>query len=218
MKIGVRIPVGQQTHYKSSVKGAYGTSATDTLNKMKEEQLEIVNENDEVIGLESRRVIHQKGLLHREIHIWFMTPNREIVFQHRAKDKDTYPDKLDATVGGHVDPGMSYDETALKEGKEETGIDLDPLKLKVVKKMRKQSFDEATKLTNNTIRMQYVYLFEGKSEDLKVEDGKAIGFEVWKIDSLPTLSKDEQNKFIPMILSQEFLDLFDEGQKLLDLK
>ena len=185
---------------------------------MKEEQLEIVNENDEVIGLESRKTIHEKGLLHREIHIWFMTPNREIVFQHRAKDKDTYPDKLDTTVGGHVDPGMSYDETAIKEGKEETGIDLDLSKLKVIKKMRKQSFDETTKLTNNTIRTQYVYLFNGNIDNLQVEDGKAIGFEAWKIDSLSTLSKEDQNKFIPMILSQEFLDLFEEGQKLLGLK
>jgi len=66
--------------------------------------LEIVNENDEVIGLENRTKIHTEGLLHREIHVWFITPNGEIVFQHRAKDKDTYPDKLDATVGGHVEP------------------------------------------------------------------------------------------------------------------
>ncbi len=185
---------------------------------MKVEQLEIINENDEVIGLESRKVIHQKGLLHREIHIWFMTPNREIIFQHRAKDKDTYPDKLDATVGGHVDPGMTYDETAMKEGKEETGLELDPLKLKIVKKMRKQSFDEATGLTNNTIRTQYVYLFDGNIDDLKIEDGKAVGFEAWKIDSLSTLSKEDQDKFIPMILSKEFLDLFEEGQKILNLK
>lgn len=116
----------------------------------KEEQLEIINDNDEVIGLESRQVIHQKGLLHREIHIWFMTPAREIIFQHRAKDKDTYPDKLDATVGGHVDPGMSYDETALKEGEEETGIKFDLLKLKLIKKMRKESFDKSAGFTNNT--------------------------------------------------------------------
>ena len=64
------------------------------------EMLEVVNEQDIVIGLESRSMIHQKGLLHREIHIWFITPEGEIIFQHRAKTKDTYPDKLDATVGG----------------------------------------------------------------------------------------------------------------------
>lgn len=185
---------------------------------MEEEQLEVINENDEVIGLESRKIIHQKGLLHREIHIWFMTPNREIIFQHRAKDKDTYPDKLDATVGGHVEPGMSYDQTAIKEGAEETGIMLDPTRLKIVRKIRKKSLDEATGLTNNTIRTQYVYLFDGNLNDLHIEEGKAIGFEAWEIDSLSTLSKEDRAKFIPMILSKEFIDLFEEGQKILNIK
>lgn len=185
---------------------------------MKEEQLEIINENDEVIGLESRSMIHQKGLLHREIHIWFMTPGGEIIFQHRAKDKDTYPDKLDATVGGHVEPAMSYEETAMKEGREETGIELDPDQLKLVRKIHAKTFDEATGLTNNTIRSQYVYLFKGDVGDLQVEDGKAIGFEAWKIDSLRTLSELDQERFIPIILSEEFLDLFEDGQKILGLK
>lgn len=156
---------------------------------MTEEYLEIVNENDEIIGKETRKKVHQDGLLHREIHIWFITPNRDIIFQHRAKDKDTYPDKLDATVGGHVDPGMSYDETAFKECEEETGIKPDTSKLKLVKKIFKKSFDEVTRLTNNTIRSQYVYLFDGNISDLKVEQGKAIGFEAWNIDSLPNLSQ-----------------------------
>lgn len=197
---------------------AAGLGICSRIKAMKEGQLEVINENDEIIGLESRKVIHQKGLLHREIHIWFMTPAREIIFQHRAKDKDTYPDKLDATVGGHVEPEMSYEATAFKEGEEETGIALDPSKLKLVKKMRQVTFDESTGLTNNTIRFQYVYLFEGELSELQVEEGKAIGFEAWKIDSLTGVSEEDQKRFIPAILSAEFLDLFDEGQKLLGLK
>ena len=90
------------------------------------EMLEVVDENDNVIGLETRGKIHQNGLLHREIHIWFLTPKSEIIFQHRSKNKDTYPNKLDATVGGHVNPNMSYKETAIKECREETGLDIDP--------------------------------------------------------------------------------------------
>ncbi|MFH1402164.1 MAG: NUDIX domain-containing protein [Patescibacteria group bacterium] len=116
------------------------------------EMLEVVDENDNVIGLESRAKVHQDGLLHREIHIWFITPKAEIIFQHRAKDKDTYPDKLDATVGGHVDPKMSYEDTVVKECKEETGVDIDTSKLVFITKMKKKSFDEVTGLTNNTIR------------------------------------------------------------------
>ncbi len=185
---------------------------------MKEEQLEIINEDDQVIGFESRKIIHQQGLLHREVHIWFMTPNREIVFQHRAKDKDTYPDKLDATIGGHVERGMSYDETALKEGQEETGIILNAEKLKLIAKIHLKTFDEITGLTNNTIRAQYAYLFDGDIQTLRVEAGKAIGFEAWKIDSLPNLSKADQERFIPELLSENFLDLFDKGQQILNLK
>jgi len=170
--------------------------------------LEVVDENDNVVGLETRAKVHQDGLLHREIHIWFLTPKGEIIFQHRAKDKDTYPDKLDATVGGHVEPKMSYEETAIKECKEETGIDIDLSKLLFLRKMRKKSFDEVTKLTNNTIRSQYAYLYNGPISELQVEEGKAEGFEAWKIDDLPNLSEVDKSKFIGLILADDMLELF----------
>jgi len=182
---------------------------------MKTEQLEVINENDQVIGLETREKIHKDGLLHREIHIWFLTPKAEIVFQHRAKDKDTYPDKLDATVGGHVEPKMSYEETAVKECKEETGIDIDLKNLVFLRKMRKKSFDEATGLTNNTIRSQYAYLYNGPINALQVEKGKAEGFEAWKIDDLSNLSEIDKNKFIPLILQKDMLDILKDAKKLL---
>ena len=182
---------------------------------MKTEQLEVINENHQVIGLETREKIHKDGLLHREIHIWFLTPKAEIVFQHRAKDKDTYPDKLDATVGGHVEPKMSYEETAVKECKEETGIDIDLKNLVFLRKMRKKSFDEATGLTNNTIRSQYAYLYDGSINDLQVEDGKAQGFEAWKIDDLSHLSETDKNKFIPLILREDMLDIFNKAKDIL---
>ena len=177
------------------------------------EMLEIIDENDNVVGIETREKIHKEGLLHREIHIWFLTPKAEIVFQHRAKDKDTYPDKLDATVGGHVEPKMSYEETAVKECKEETGIDIVLEKLVFLRKMRKKSFDEATGLTNNTIRSQYAYLYDGSISDLEIEDGKAEGFEAWKIDDLSHLSETDKNKFIPLILQQDMLDVFFQARQ-----
>ena len=68
-------------------------------------KLNIVGEQGKIISEETSESIHNKGLLHREIHIWFYAPESEIIFQHREKDKDTYPDLLDATVGGHVEIG-----------------------------------------------------------------------------------------------------------------
>src|SRR3989338_2093040 len=85
-------------------------------------KLNIIDEQENIIGEETRENIHNQGLLHREVHVWFYTPKGEIIFQHREKDKDTYPDLFDATVCGHVEISLDYENTALQEVQEETGI------------------------------------------------------------------------------------------------
>ena len=182
---------------------------------MDNRMLEIINENDKVIGLETRAKIHEQGLLHREIHVYFITPQAEIIFQHRAKDKDTYPDLLDATVGGHVEPGMTYEETAIKECEEETGIKVDPKKLILLAKLKKQSFDETTNTINNTIRAQYAYLYTEKISDLKIEENRAVGFEAWKIVNLFNLTAEQKARFISVFLEPEMLELYKKMEKLL---
>lgn len=176
--------------------------------------LEIINDKDEVLGEELRSKIHKDGLMHREVHIWFITPKGEIVFQHRAKDKETYPDKLDATVGGHVEVKATYEETAIKEGKEETGVDIDPAKLRFLVKQKKYMVDSATGLINNSMRAQFAYLYNKPLEELVVEKGKAIGFEAWKIDALHNLSAEDKERFIPVCLEEDILALYDQARKI----
>ena len=107
------------------------------------------------------------------------------------------------------------EETAIKECKEETGIDIDLSKLIFLRKMRKKSFDKATGLTSNTIRSQYAYLYDGSINQLRVEEGKAQGFEAWKIDDLPYLSEVDRNKFIPLIPREDILDIFSKAREVL---
>lgn len=164
------------------------------------EILNIVNENDEIIGEETRENIHKNGLLHREIHVYFVTLNKEIFFQHRAKDKDTYPDLLDATVGGHVEIGDSYEKTAIKETHEETGISIDVSDLIFLNKTKRRSEDKATGKVNYAIRQSYIYIFKGDLNDLKIETGKSLCFEIWPIEKLLAIGNDDSKKFIPYIL------------------
>lgn len=162
--------------------------------------LNVVNESDEIIGQETREKIHEHGLLHREIHVYFITPNKEIIFQHRAKDKDTYPDLLDATVGGHVEIGDGYEQAAVKEAEEETGIKIKASDLISINKVKKKYEDKATNKINNIFNFQYAYIYRGRIQDLRVELGKSIGFEIWSLDKLSRLTDREKIKFIPYIL------------------
>ena len=121
-------------------------------------KLEVVNDNDEVIYLETLKEIHEKELLHRDIHIWFITPNNEIVFQHRSKNKDLLPDKLDSTVGGHVEAGDSYEKTAIKECEEETGIKINIDKLLFLGKLKYSALNEKDNKIHRVIGIHYAYL------------------------------------------------------------
>lgn len=165
------------------------------------EYLNIVDDNDVVIGIKEREEIHRFGLLHREIHVYFVTPNRELILQHRAKDKDTYPDMFDATVGGHVEIGDSYLETAVKETLEETGLKVEADDLILINKLRRRAEDKATGKINDVIGESYLYFFKGNISDLKVEKDKALGFELWPLDSLPDIDAPGSERFIPYVLN-----------------
>jgi len=176
--------------------------------------LNIVNENDEIVDEATRTEIHQNGLLHRETHVWFYTPKGEIIFQHRAKDKDTYPDLLDATVGGHVEIGQTYEETAVKETEEETGVTLSIKDLLPLKKIKRRSEDLVTNTINNAFKMEYAYLYKGDIKDLRIEVGKILSFEAVPIEKLGHLTEEEGKRFVPLLLESEFQGIFKEIRKL----
>lgn len=49
------------------------------------EMLEVVDENDNVIGLETRTKVHEQGLLHREIHIFLLPLTVKLFFSIEQK-------------------------------------------------------------------------------------------------------------------------------------
>jgi len=170
--------------------------------------LNLVDEDDNIVGEATREEIHSKGLLHREIHVWLYNRNGKVLFQKRAKDKDTFPGLLDASVGGHVEQGESYEETAVKEAGEETGLEIKPEDLKLITTIRNEAHDRVTGRINNVIRRIYAYEFNGPTSELKVENGKATGFEAVKISSLFTMPDEEKRRFIPAIFEEKNLDVF----------
>jgi isopentenyldiphosphate isomerase len=166
------------------------------------EKINIIDEAGNILGEEYRDVVHERGLLHAEVHVWCVTPEQEIIFQHRAPDKDTFPDKLDATAGGHVDLGETYEEAALKELVEETGVCAQPDELTLITTEILTDYDSVTKLTNHTRRAVYVYTKPVQVAELEIEEGKAVGFEAVSVSDLNTFSKTEKERFIPRLVDE----------------
>ena len=176
---------------------------------MSKEKLNILDDDGHIIGEELRSVIHKKGLLHREIHVWLFTPDKRILFQHRAKNKDTAPDMLDATCGGHVDIGEDWLEAAVRELQEECGLSVRGDKLKFMREFRNGgAYDPVTGTINNALRYVYAVEYTGKIDDLVPEEGKSQGFVAWELEDLKQLSEEESLKFIPSLIDEASLSMY----------
>jgi isopentenyl-diphosphate delta-isomerase type 1 len=86
------------------------------------ELLPVVDEQDRVVRLATRREIHTEGLLHRAVHVVLHDGMGRVLLQQRSASKDHLPGWWDVSVGGHVGPGEDYDEAAVREIEEEMGI------------------------------------------------------------------------------------------------
>jgi len=91
---------------------------------MGEEIFDIVNERDEVIGQKPRSEVHRLGLLHRAVHVLVFNARGQIFLQKRSMQKDRQPGLWDSSASGHVDSGEEYDATAVRELREEIGLNL----------------------------------------------------------------------------------------------
>jgi len=91
---------------------------------MDDELLSIVDENDQVIGQRSRRTVHTLGLRHRAVHVLIFDRSARLFLQKRSMHKDMNPGLWDSSAAGHVDAGESYDRCALREIREELGVDV----------------------------------------------------------------------------------------------
>ncbi len=172
--------------------------------------VDIVDEHDEVIGTETRGKVHMAGLLHREINIFFMTPRGELIFQRRSMAKDSNPGLLCTAVSGHVDAGMKYEDTAVKEMEEETGIKENIENLIFLKKL-KVNFDGGVLGTkNHAFKKVYAYIFRGDIRDLRVEPGEGAGFEACMIDDFLNMDDEQRKKFTPTLRTKEFIEIVRE--------
>ena len=79
------------------------------------ESLDVVDENDNVIEQLPRPEIHERKLLHRAVHVFVLNKRGELYLQKRSMLKDSHPGKWDSSASGHVDPGESYFDCAVRE-------------------------------------------------------------------------------------------------------
>jgi len=149
--------------------------------------LDLVNENDEVIGEVWKSVANSNPkIFHREILVYIFDDQNRMLIQQRSFKKRVYPGQWAETCAGHIGKGENPEVAAHRELREEMGFDVN---LKFIEK----------RLIEMSSETHFAYCYVGRY------DGSKIKF---------SQSEVEQVRFATQ---KEFGELFiEEGDKLIE--
>ncbi len=92
------------------------------------EIMDIVDDNGVPTGETIERTkAHKTGVQHRTAHVWIARKKGqavELLLQKRCRDKDSFPGCYDISSAGHIPAGVDYVPSALRELKEELGVEI----------------------------------------------------------------------------------------------
>lgn len=154
------------------------------------EMIDIYDENGNHIGVEDRKIVHEKGIWHKTVHCWLYDKEGNIYFQIRHDRKTFY-----TTASGHLAAGETVNEGFKREIKEEIGLDIDtsdaikvgivPFKMDMVKK-------DGSIFKDRAFANVYLDEFEGSYSDLKLDPEELDGLvKVNAKEALELFTKNE---------------------------
>jgi len=147
---------------------------------MMEEQVILVNEQDEQIGLMPKMEAHEKALLHRAFSVFIFNDKKELMLQQRAFSKYHSPGLWTNTCCSHQRDGETNIEAGKRRLHEEMGF-ITELK-EIISFIYKAPFENG--LTEHEFDHVMVGYYDGKPEINKDE------VESWKWESIEDVKVD----------------------------
>jgi len=86
------------------------------------EVLELVDLENQIVGVAPRSLVRRENLLHRGVGILCWNSEGELYVHQRTDCKDLFPSYYDMMVGGALEAGEEYAKAAKREVMEELGI------------------------------------------------------------------------------------------------
>ena len=161
------------------------------------ELVDIVDDNDSVIGTATREDAHTKGYIHRSVLWYVFDSDGQVFVNQRTEDKDFYPLYWSIVFGGHVKSGQSYEEAVKVESYEECGVESSPFLI--------GSFQK--RIDNEDKENVQVYGFV--CDDLKLDPKEILKGEFLSLGELEEKIKSEN--FLPE--TGKLLDMLKEYKK-----
>jgi isopentenyl-diphosphate Delta-isomerase len=165
---------------------------------MVEEQVILVNENDEQIGLMPKLEAHKKALLHRAFSVFVFNDKNELMLQQRAAHKYHSPKLWTNTCCSHQRDGETNIEAGKRRLQEEMGF--------VTTLEESISFIYKAPFDNGLTEHEYDHILIGKfNNEPNINTDEVLN---WKWKSLEAIKEDMI--LHPKLYTEWFKIIFDK--------
>ena len=125
-------------------------------------------------GTVSRETAHRDGVLHRTAHVWIVRRREgrcQVLLQKRSMEKESFPGFYDTSSAGHIPAGEEPMPSALRELREELGIEASPEDLSYAGtfRIRYEQVFHGRLFKDNEVTRVYVYEREVDIRDLTLQ-------------------------------------------------
>jgi isopentenyl-diphosphate delta-isomerase len=170
------------------------------------ENVVLVDEFDNELGLMEKMEAHEKGLLHRAFSVFIMNSKNELMLQQRAISKYHSGGLWTNTCCSHPRQGESVEAAAHRRLQEEMGFDC-PVE-KVLDFVYKAELDKG--LTEH----EFDHVFVGYSDETPIINPDEV--ESWKSMSLADVQRDMKSN--PDLYTEWFKIIFDRFMREVEKK
>lgn len=162
-------------------------------------------DNKKCMGIEERKIIHEKNLWHREVAVWVMNENKELLLQRRSPQKKQGANKF-SVVAGHVEIKERETLGAIRELEEEIGLIIDENDLELIDIYKNE------KEGNNCFSYTYLVKTNKKISDMVMQADEVSELKFISIEELEN-KIDNQDKELPLVKRPYIRMLLEEIKK-----
>ncbi|MCK5107659.1 MAG: NUDIX domain-containing protein [Nanoarchaeota archaeon] len=158
-----------------------------------DELIDIVDENDNIIGQAMKSEAHAKGLWHRAVSIYVCNSKSQILLQLRAKSMDLFPNVWEISASGHITADEEPITGAKRELKEEIGINAEDLIF--IDKIKISQGQGPIK--NNELAFIYLFKCDWEEDKFKIQKEEVQCVKWFDIDFFIKDLQINPDKYVP---------------------
>jgi len=148
----------------------------------------VVNEQDERLGVMEKMAAHREGILHRAISVFILNDKHELLLQQRALDKYHSGGLWTNTCCSHPMPSEDVLAAAHRRLQEEMGFDTE---LEPIFTLRYKA-----DVGNALIENEFDHIFTGRYNDVPLlNPEEALAFQYLPLDAVSSWLKEKPQEF-----------------------